>query len=77
MEIEVKLFNELQRYKPGEKNVFKVALESGFCVNSLLTKLRIPHTIARVILVNGRPADEKTPLRSSDIVVLFSPVAGG
>lgn len=77
MEIEVKLFNELQRYKLGEKNVFHIELDPGSCVNGLLTKLQIPHTVARVILVNGRRADEKKLLYSSDTVVLFLPVAGG
>ena len=77
MEIEVKLFNELQRYKQGERNVFPAELEPGSCVDNLLTKLQIPRTAARITLVNGRRADEKTQLCSGDTVVFFSPVAGG
>lgn len=77
MKIEVRLFNELQRYQQGKKHVFPVELEPGSCVNSLLTKLQIPPSAERITLVNGRRATEKTPLYPGDTVVLFSPVAGG
>ena len=77
MEIEARLFNELQRYQQGEKNCFPVELEPGSCVNDLLTKLQIPRTAEHVILVNGKRADKITQLFSGDTVVLFSPVAGG
>ena len=77
MEIRVKLFNELQRYKQGKRNVFPVELEPGSCVDNLLTKLQISRTSARITLVNGMRADEKTQLCSGDTVVFFSPVTGG
>jgi len=77
MEIEVRLFNELKLYKRGEKNIFPFELEPGSRVNDLLAKLQIQPNAKHIILVNGRRADKKTLLHSSDIVVLLSPVAGG
>ena len=77
LKIEVRLFNELELYKPGEKNIFHIELNQGSSVNDLLEKLKIPPITEYVILVNGRRVVEKTLLNNDDTIVLFSPVAGG
>ena len=77
MKIEVRLFNELQLYKPGENNIFHIELNKGSSANDLLEKLKIPQILEYVILVNGRRVVEKTLLNNDDTIVLFSPVAGG
>ena len=77
MKIEVKLFNELQQYKPRTSNIFQIELNLGASVIDLLEKLKIPQNTEYVLLVNGRRVFEKTLLNNNDTIVLFSPVAGG
>ena len=77
MKIEVRLFNELQHYKRGEKNIFQIELNPGSSVNDLLEELKIPNIAEYVVLVNGKRVFEKTLLNNNDTLVLFSPVAGG
>ena len=77
MKIEVKLFNELQQYKPGTNNIFQIELNQGSSVKDLLEKLKIPQNTEYVLLVNGRRVFEKILLNNNDTIVLFSPVAGG
>lgn len=77
MEIKVRLYDTMKRFKQGENTVFSVALDPDSCVKNLLEKLNIPPATECVILVNGRRADENALLCAKDEVVFFSPVAGG
>lgn len=77
MEVEVKLFNLLRQYSPCDQNVFPVRLPHGASLEELLERLRIPPTIQRIVLVNGRRVDETTRLSLNDTVVLMSPIEGG
>ncbi len=77
MKVEVKLYNELKRYAPGDQNVFKLTLTPGTTVGDVLDTLNIPSTLHRVILLDGRRAVEETQLEPQSTLVLFSPVSGG
>ena len=77
IDIEVKLFNDLQQYGLGGKNAFHLTVSDGTRIIDLLEKLKIPPDSAHVVLVNGRRQPKDTILSNNDLVVFFSPVAGG
>ena len=77
MKIEVKRFNQLRCYAPNSEPVVFIELESGADVARLLEKLKVPPDVPLLTIINGRRADEKTPLSSNDKVVLLSPADGG
>ena len=77
MDVHVKLFNQLRRYAPGSQTVFTIQLSQDASVGELLEQLKIPATIQRTILVNGRRVDEKASLFPGDEAVLMSPIEGG
>ena len=77
IKVEVKLFNRLRRYSPGDQTAFPVRIPPGASVGQLMERLKIPATVQRTILVNGRRVEEKALLSSDDTVVLMSPIEGG
>ena len=77
MKVTLKLFNQLRSYAPREKGIFRQTLPTGATVNDLLTQLKIPATVQRTVLVNGRRVDDHAPLCADDEVVLMSPIEGG
>lgn len=77
MEIHVRLFNQLRCYAPSSQTVFSIQLPQDASVGELLEQLKIPATVQRTILVNGRRADEKALFSQGDEVVLMSPIEGG
>jgi molybdopterin converting factor small subunit len=74
MEIEVRLFAGLRKYK-NEKN--RIRLEEGTSVGGLLEKIGIPPAEVAIILVDGRHARRDRPLREGETVSLFPAIAGG
>lgn len=77
MHVTVKLFNQLRRYAPTSGPAFSLQLPDGASVDDLLTKLKIPLTEQRTILVNGRRVNEDALVEPDDVVVLMSPIEGG
>ena len=77
MIVEVHLYATLRKFGPGREGPFPVELGEEASVSNVLEHLGIPSDIARVILVNGRPAGPEVPLREGDRLVMFPPVAGG
>ena len=77
MKIEVCLYATLRRYGPSEQAPLTLDVPEGFRIFQVLEILSIPSGEEKVILVNGRPAEENSLLKDGDRVVLFPPVAGG
>lgn len=78
MKIRVSLFANLRQYAPeGEDGVFEIELDSGGTAGRLIETLEVPSTVQKVILVNGRHADEDTQLADGDAVTLFPTMEGG
>lgn len=79
MEISVKLFATLQRYRPevfaGEP--FAVELPEGSTLADLVTQLQIRANEVKVTFVNGRARAEVYRLKAGDEVGIFPPVGGG
>jgi molybdopterin converting factor small subunit len=77
MNVHVNLYVNLRKYAPAGDSSFEIQLESGARVETLLAVLKIPSYEERIVLVNGRHADDLSPLKEGDIVTLFSPLSGG
>ena len=79
MEIEVKLFATLRDYLPKGSARFSCRLEfdGRARVKDVISKLKIPDEIPKIILVNGIHGKNDQALKGGDVVSIFPPVAGG
>ncbi len=79
MEIEVKLFATLRDYLPKGSGRFscKMKIDDHTRIQDILTKLKIPREIPKIILVNGVHGKEDQILKEGDVLSIFPPVAGG
>jgi molybdopterin converting factor small subunit len=79
MQVNVKLFATLQRYKPevfaGE--VFVVELPEKSTLADLVAHLEIRVNEVKTMFVNGRARAEMYRLKDGDEVGIFPPVGGG
>ena len=79
MQVNVKLFATLQRYKPdvfaGE--VFAVDLPEKSTLADLIAHLDIRENEVKTMFVNGRARAEMYRLKDGDEVGIFPPVGGG
>ena len=72
----IKLFSTLRQYARGGKE-FSLLWHPNMRAQEIMDILKIPHTVERVILVNGRYSEPDKELSPDDIVIIFPPVAGG
>jgi molybdopterin converting factor small subunit len=77
MKIHVRLYVNLKAYAPGKETGFHVDLDPGATVKDLMGALKIPDTVKRVVVVNGRRARDNSILQPDDAVTLFPPLEGG
>lgn len=82
MEIEVKLYGQLRRYRPPDASgaphhAFKFMLTAGSTAVTLAAQLGIPDGFVNAVAVNSQVADPDTVLQTGDQVSLFPPAAGG
>jgi molybdopterin converting factor small subunit len=79
MEIEVKLFATLRDYLPKGSSRFscKMEIDGQTQVQDILSSLKIPEEIPKILLVNGIHAKKNQTLKEGDVLSIFPPVAGG
>ncbi len=79
MEIEVKLFATLRDYLPEGSSRFscKMKVEGPTRVQDILSNLKIPEEMPKIILVNGVHGKKDQILKEGDVLSVFPPVAGG
>jgi sulfur-carrier protein len=79
MEIEVKLFATLRDYLPKGSSRFscKVEVDGSTRVQDILSRLKIPEEIPKIILINGVHGKKEQILKDGDVLSIFPPVAGG
>ena len=79
MEIEVKLFATLRDYLPKGSSRFscKMEVNGQTRIQDILSKLKIPDDIPKIILVNGIHGKLEQVLLEGDVLSIFPPVAGG
>ncbi len=74
--VTIKLFSTLRQYSRGGKEV-SLPWHSNMKVQEVLNILKIPTTVERVILVNGRYSESDKRLSPDDTIILFPPMTGG
>jgi len=79
MEIEVKLFATLRDYLPKGSSRFscKIKVDGSTRVQDILSRLKIPEGIPKIILINGVHGKKEQVLKEGDVLSVFPPVAGG
>ena len=77
MKVHVNLYVNLKKYALADDSSFEMLLESGATVKTVLEILKIPTDEKAIVLVNGRNADESSPLKENDAITLYSPISGG
>ncbi len=77
MKIKVQLLAFLRKYAPDNQDTFEVTLEKGGTIKELLVAIGIPSEENKLVLVNGRHADDVTPLKDGDTVDFLTPIEGG
>jgi molybdopterin converting factor small subunit len=79
MEVQVKLFATLRDYLPKNSDGKSCQMEIDETTNieQIITQLKIPEEIPKIILVNGLQGSMDQTLKEGDVVSIFPPVAGG
>jgi sulfur carrier protein len=79
MQIEVKLFATLRDYLPKGSDRFscKMDIDGHTRIQDVLSRLKIPEEMPKIILVNGVHGKNDQVLKEGDVVSIFPPVAGG
>lgn len=82
MEIEVKLYGQLRRYRPegvagAPHQPFAWQSAEGDTAVTLAAELGIPDGLVNAVAVNGTAVDLSASLHPGDKVSLFPPSAGG
>lgn len=79
MVIEVKLFATLRDYLPKGSGRFscKMDVDNSTRVQEILSRLKIPEEMPKIILVNGVHGKKEQVLKEGDVLSVFPPVAGG
>lgn len=80
IEVHVKLYASLRRYRPGLAigQPFACRIPESTTVGALYGEvLRLPATEVAIVLVNGVSRPREYPLSQGDSVSLWPPIAGG
>ena len=80
IQVEVRLFATLQKYRPelGVGQPLPLFLPAGTTMGRLLDQeLGIPDGVVKMILVNGLARDPDYALADGDRIGIFPPIAGG
>lgn len=79
MKLKVQLYALLAKYLPpnAENKTATLEFSEGITVGELLKELKIPESMPKIILVNGRHAELERALAEGDTLSIFPPIAGG
>jgi molybdopterin converting factor small subunit len=79
MKVKVQLYAILAKYLPTNANNKTAILEvaEGTSVQGILSELKIPENMPKILLVNGRSAELDRLLTEGDTLSIFPPIAGG
>ena len=75
----MKLFATLRDFLPKGSDRFscKMEIDRTTRIGDILSRLKIPEDIPKIILLNGIHGKEDQVLKEGDVLSIFPPVAGG
>lgn len=79
MEVKVKLFATLRDFLPenSDGKSCQMEIDETTTVEQIITQLKIPEDIPKIILLNGLSGTIDQTLKEGDELSIFPPVAGG
>ncbi len=82
MELTVKLYGILRRYRPetaegAPHHPFPISLPENSTLHDLIDLLQIKDGVVNATAVNGEAVNQDTRLHDGDTISLFPPAAGG
>ena len=77
MKVQISMYATLKQYAPGNQGNFELILADRATVKTLIERLKIPPTVQKVILINGRLVEDGTRLADGNQVTIFPPIEGG
>ena len=78
MKVEVRLFATLASFLPPDRRGSSLLeVPEGSRVGDVVTLLRIPDALPRMVLVNGDDAPVDRRLADGDVLDMFPPLSGG
>ena len=79
MKIQLNLYASLARYLPhkGKGNPCTLELVDGTTIDEVLTLLKIPSNVVKLLFLNGVHAAGDEILKEGDRVGVFPPIGGG
>jgi hypothetical protein len=77
--VEVRLYAALRRYVPqlGIGEAMELAIDEGATLRHIFTRLGLPESEVKRVIVNGVSRGYEYVLLDRDRVAIFPPVAGG
>lgn len=79
MEVRVKLFATFREYLPkgSDGKSWQMEIDDTTTIEQIITTLKLPEEIPKIILVNGLQGSLEQTLKEGDTVSIFPPIAGG
>ncbi len=77
MKVEIRLFGFLVKYSPEGNDSFSMELSENSKVKDVINALTIADDEARIVILNGRHAQEDAAVNDNDEIVLMTPIEGG
>lgn len=77
MNLSIRFFANFRRYSPDQQTRSLIEVPPGVTAADVLTELGLPEDLPKIILINGRPVNQRAQLSEGDELTVFPPVEGG
>lgn len=77
MHITLKLYGNLKKHAPDQKENAPIEIENGLSIRALLSRLGVPDADVWMCAINGTVVDDIAQLHEGDVLEVFEPVGGG
>jgi sulfur carrier protein ThiS len=77
MYITLKLYGNLKKHAPNQKENASIEFENGLSIRALLSRLGVPDADVWMCAINGTVVDDIAQLNEGDVLEVFEPVGGG
>ena len=77
MQVTLKLYGNIKRYAPNQKEIADVEVNIGTTIRALLDGFGVPDMQVWMSAVNDNVVDDSTELHDGDVLEIFEPIGGG